>query len=512
MKSSKKKSKKKKNEKIGSRRYLLGLVVFIFVSAAFFSYFHAEGAIADRLIAKGNFYFNGGAYDLGKAAKWYKLAMYADSNSSTAHYQLARVYFVQNKLAEAKSEIDKALSINPDGKRSYYVRGLINGYSGNYQEAVSDFKKFTEMVPDEWAGYNDLAWVYYEMKDYENAREALEKGLTVKPENPWLLNGLGAVYNALGEFGKAEEALSKASSVADNLSIKDWGTAYPGNDASSAGWDLAKFRNDIRYNQDLAYNEKSLGGIMTPACTSSCSGSCSGCDYLECCVDTDHGTDPSCTNYGFSASCCPAVNGDCNPSYNGQDICSIPGSGLCSSGSQNPVPPNGSGPWSWSCDGAFGGSPMPCGATKKVVNALCGGANNGRYCPGYTIPEDAKCTPPGSTGFSSVVNFYFDVSASKWFWSCSSTCNGSSSGPCFATLLPQYKGECGTLNGKTICDGTSPASLSNACATPGSAIILHTPTSPYDEWIWKCPGSCDADSSNCTAKSSGSCGWIETNP
>ena len=114
MKSSKKKSKKKKNEKIGSRRYLLGLVVFIFVSAAFFSYFHAEGAIADRLIAKGNFYFNGGAYDLGKAAKWYKLAMYADSNSSTAHYQLARVYFVQNKLAEAKSEIDKALSINPD--------------------------------------------------------------------------------------------------------------------------------------------------------------------------------------------------------------------------------------------------------------------------------------------------------------------------------------------------------------------------------------------------------------
>ena len=33
--------------------------------------------------------------------------------------------------------------MNPENQRSNYVRGLINGYSGNYQAAVDDFKNLS---------------------------------------------------------------------------------------------------------------------------------------------------------------------------------------------------------------------------------------------------------------------------------------------------------------------------------------------------------------------------------
>jgi len=102
------------------------------------------------------------------------------------------------------------------------------------------------------------------------------------------------------------------------------------------------------------------------------------------------------------------VNGVCGSS-NGANFYSAPSSGFCSAGTASGV--SGSGPWSWACAGAYGGSTASCSANKAVdggwtgwssCSASCGGgtqtrsctnpapANGGAYCSGSS---SQSCTP-----------------------------------------------------------------------------------------------------------------------
>ncbi|MFH0929855.1 MAG: tetratricopeptide repeat protein [Candidatus Moraniibacteriota bacterium] len=491
-----------------------------------------KGAVSQRLLAKGNSYFNsGGSYDLEKAAKWYKAAIFADHNLSAAYYQLARVYFVQNKLEEATLEIDKAISLNSQGTRSYYIKGLIDGYSKNYKGAIIDFKKFIEMFPKEWAGYNDLAWAYYKDNDYENAKDTLEKGLVVEPDNPWLLNGLGVSYNALGEFDKAKEVLKKTSEIAGNLSINDWKIAYPGNNASSADWDLAKFKTDIKSNLGLAYSKNPLGAIIVPACTSSCYSSwCSGCNIIQCCTDIDHGWDLGCVDTGYSVSCCPPPppaycgDGACNGSENclscpgdcgpcpggcagqvGQILCSTDFSGPVCTYSVIPVNPRGT--WMWDCPSPNGGATyFGCTTTKKDdISGQCGpsGRDGATYCNQSQIT--APCdTPWGNTPIT------YNGTDKKWYWKCNGQCAGAASSQCEASMGPIFDAKVGPGNGSVFCNGW-PAN-NQLCEIYGT-IIRDPDPGKYGDYTWTCKGGlCGGSNASGSAKGEGSCGWVETSP
>src|SRR3989339_333051 len=50
---------------------------------------------AGFLFEIGNYYFNGGAYDLVKAQRAYQEAIKIDENYPGPHYQLARIYFLK---------------------------------------------------------------------------------------------------------------------------------------------------------------------------------------------------------------------------------------------------------------------------------------------------------------------------------------------------------------------------------------------------------------------------------
>lgn len=264
-----KKTKKKENARLAliiSGIILVGLGTFLILPYG-----------AKLAIKKGNQNFNQQVYDLATAEKWYKIASVLVPNYSQVHYQLGRVYFVENKLDKAIWEFDKTLEANPEHKRTYYMRGLAKGYKKDYAGAQADFQSFIGNFPDEWAGYVDLAWVYYEDEQYEKARDIAEKGLALFPENAWVMKGLGVAYLELDEKDKAREILEKASVNAEKLTVKDWQLAYPGNDPSGAETNLAVFKNDI---QEAIFSSKSVLAMEKPKYTSACAASsiniCSG--------------------------------------------------------------------------------------------------------------------------------------------------------------------------------------------------------------------------------------------
>lgn len=161
----------------------------------------------------GNYYFNGpafakgygghspasaaaladsGAYDLDRARAFFERAIAIDPRVPYAWHQLARIDFARRDFAKALGEIDRQIEIHGDSlPNAYYVRGLVNGYSGDLAAAEQDFRNALEKGDrTHWAIHNDLAWIYFREGKYREAEEISRRGLQWNEGNFWLLNSL----------------------------------------------------------------------------------------------------------------------------------------------------------------------------------------------------------------------------------------------------------------------------------------------------------------------------------
>lgn len=205
----------------------------------------------------GNYYFESAHYEPDKARGLFLKALSQDPGTLGPRYQLARISFLNNRMEEARNYIDQEIAAHPDFIRSYYIRGLINGYSRHFSSAVDDFKTFLQWKPESWAAHNDLAWVYTQMRDFTSAVDTARLGLKYNPRNPWLETTLGVSLLNLKEYQEAEQELSLALEDALKLTPEDWGKAYPGNDPKTYEQGLLEMKAVL--NMNLAIAEKNLG-------------------------------------------------------------------------------------------------------------------------------------------------------------------------------------------------------------------------------------------------------------
>ncbi len=123
--------------------------------------------------------------------------------------------------------------------------GLLYYNSGNYEEAVSEFKKILKKKPDHDVAHFNIGCVYQKKKDWREAERSfsmvlelipddgeaqkrlvsvceawisqLTNELSVQPENASLHNDLGRAYLSLGKLEEAYQQISKAISLKPNL-------------------------------------------------------------------------------------------------------------------------------------------------------------------------------------------------------------------------------------------------------------------------------------------------------
>lgn len=226
---------------------------FKFADLALF--LNRDAALALKI---GNYYFNvygDGEYNLNKAEKYFYKSIEIDPKIPDAWHQLARIDFLRGDFQNALKKINKQIEIHGDSfMASFYIRGLISGFAGNYEQAENDFKKFIDWDPKNWAAYNDLSWIYFKKGDHKNMEIAALKGLEFAPKNPWLLNSLGASLLNQNKTVEAKNAFLKAKGGAESLSEQDWHKAYPGNDPKSAKNGLESMKEAIELNLRLANN------------------------------------------------------------------------------------------------------------------------------------------------------------------------------------------------------------------------------------------------------------------
>ncbi|MBI2108958.1 MAG: hypothetical protein HYT93_02125 [Parcubacteria group bacterium] len=247
-----------------NKKLIFIFVIFVLVvlvltrtktGAVVFDMFSLRGNDANVFVQKGNYYFNvggSGKYDLDRAAEYFNKALGVDPNVSDAWHQLARIDFLRGDFDGALEKINTQIELHGDSlMSSYYIRGLIYGYTKEYEKAEKNFLKFFEWDRNNWAVYNDLAWIYFQQGNYEKTRQTAEGGLAHFPNNPWLLNMTALAHMNLGNNEKAKIYFQKALFWAETLTESDWHRAYPGNDPNVAGQGVYEMKEAIRFNINL---------------------------------------------------------------------------------------------------------------------------------------------------------------------------------------------------------------------------------------------------------------------
>ena len=112
----------------------------------------------------------------GKAEEEFKKAFALDGNPG-ASYNLAEIYFKQEKLELALDYIQKCLLKKGEWAKAYNLEGVILNKMGRFSEAIQSFKKAVQISANEAdeAVYSlNLSVAYINNKEYEKARSLLE--------------------------------------------------------------------------------------------------------------------------------------------------------------------------------------------------------------------------------------------------------------------------------------------------------------------------------------------------
>ncbi len=182
-------------------------------------------------------------YEISAAEYFFDRALTLDPSLLYVHHELARIYFLRGDFFDALMQINTQIAQHGDSTpNSYYMRGLIEGYVGDYEDSAKDYTYFLKFDPYDWAGMNDEAWVLLKAKHFQEAAELTAKGLKYFPQNPWLLNNNAIALYELGEIKEAEAPAEAAAVAAAKLTDADWLHAYPGNDPQVASEGVAQFK------------------------------------------------------------------------------------------------------------------------------------------------------------------------------------------------------------------------------------------------------------------------------
>lgn len=221
---------------------------------------------AERAMEYGDRHFNAqdpAAYDFERAAYFFKEAEKLDPNFHYLNHQLARVAFLRGDFPPALAYINKQIALEGTSTpNSYYVRGLIEGYAGQYDAAIRDYGIFLQYAPRNWAAVNDYAWVLLKANRPKEAAEVTGKLLADAPDNPWLLNTNAIANFEIGNMAKAKGAATRAVAEAAKLTEREWLTAYPGNDPGVARAGIATLQKAAQENLHRIELAAALGAVQ----------------------------------------------------------------------------------------------------------------------------------------------------------------------------------------------------------------------------------------------------------
>ena len=122
------------------------------------------------------------------------------------------------RVEEAKAEIEKALTINPNNSQAFGLQSVIAVTQNEKEKALNLAKKAVENDPKSASARIALSYAQQASFDLKNSLESLKQAVQVEPENALAWARLAEIWMSFGELDEALNAANKAVSLDPNLS------------------------------------------------------------------------------------------------------------------------------------------------------------------------------------------------------------------------------------------------------------------------------------------------------
>ena len=156
----------------------------------------------------------------------------ADTNALHSYTLLAL-----GRNEEALATINKAIHLNPIPPNWYLLaQGLAYQNTGQYEEAITAYKKALLINPKYLLVLYRLGIAYRMVGQYEDAIAALKKVIHLNPNYLWAHIDLAASYSLTGQEEKAHAEAKEALRISPKFSVDRWAKTGPGG--------LKSFRRD----------------------------------------------------------------------------------------------------------------------------------------------------------------------------------------------------------------------------------------------------------------------------
>lgn len=217
----------------------------------------AYAALAEAYLRKGHSVTSADNHWLKLARDSASQAVSANPDLAEAHTSLGDVLLEAGEAAPAKTEIERALQLDPLSSAACLALARLNAKS-DPARAETLYRKAAKLAPDDWIPHSEYGLFLYRAARYREAAAEWQEATRVTPDNVFMWRNLGAAYHMLNEFDKSESALQKALEIEPTAAVwNNLGTArfFQGHYTES----VAAFEKAVALNPTNYLNWGNLG-------------------------------------------------------------------------------------------------------------------------------------------------------------------------------------------------------------------------------------------------------------
>ena len=156
---------------------------------------------------------------LTEAFKLCKKAIALDNSQDMPHYLLGHIYALFGKFDEAIAEGKLAISLNPNSATAYNYLGRTLTYAGRAKEAIDLIKKGLRLNPLA-GGSLTLGNAFRETGQYEEALAEYKKAIKSRPNNIIAYLCLAGTYALSGRHEEARKAWSEVLKLDPTMTVE----------------------------------------------------------------------------------------------------------------------------------------------------------------------------------------------------------------------------------------------------------------------------------------------------
>jgi tetratricopeptide (TPR) repeat protein len=130
--------------------------------------------LGDRALAAG---------DAAQAVAFYREALADDPNEARVAYKLARALDKTNDLVNERSELQRAIELNPNLAEAQNQLGYLAGKSGDLAQAESCYRAAVHASPSYLVAWINLAATLADETKWQDAKQAAARALEIDPNS-----------------------------------------------------------------------------------------------------------------------------------------------------------------------------------------------------------------------------------------------------------------------------------------------------------------------------------------